>query len=121
MAGLIAGYGSSDDETETPSGPSTKSLPALSAEVSFFREDFVDDDEDDKQFQLQAAKDAFGLSREHWQKNEDGTRAKERIELLAAPDVLKEVRLVTSDENAELARIRTELGCRSSPDRRTRS
>ena len=83
MSTLVAGYESSDDESQPALRASTSTLPYLASPAN------NDEDEDDVLLEEQARRDTFGLSAI------SGTREAEnaatRTEVMAAPDVLKEV------------------------------
>ena len=88
MATLIAGYDSSDDEAAPVASTSTRALPRLD---NGFAPDTADDDDDE--LDLRARKDAFGLSTKGGPAVE--RRAEAASTVMAAPDVLKEVRVLT--------------------------
>jgi pre-mRNA-processing factor 17 len=83
MSALISGYESSDDEAAPVQSTSTVVDP-----VAF---DAEDEDDDDK-LEEQARKDAFGISAAPARAAE--SRESKRMEVMAAPDVLKDVSLV---------------------------
>lgn len=87
MPSLVAGYGSSDDES--PSLNASTSLPTLGGSFNS-NEAAVDDYEDDEKIEEEAEKDAFGLT--SMVKSERETESKRQKEVVtSAPDVLKEV------------------------------
>jgi pre-mRNA-processing factor 17 len=84
MSALVAGYDSSDEEATARPTASTSTLRAVSSGLNAA----ADDDEDDDAIEEQARTDAFGLAG-NVQKMEERKSAK--TEVVAAPDVLKEV------------------------------
>lgn len=99
MSALLAGYGSSDDE-EVASGPSRTRLPTFNAAPNA-QTNADDDDEDDVEAERQANEDAFGLNVTAEAGSTNGSGAGARAgpiaqivqDIVAAPDVLAEVRL----------------------------
>ncbi|KGB76415.1 pre-mRNA-processing factor 17 [Cryptococcus deuterogattii 99/473] len=86
MPSLVAGYGSSDDES--PSLNASTSLPTLGGSFNS-NEAAVDDNEDDEKIEEEAKKDAFGLT--SMVKSEREAESKRQKEVVtSAPDVLKE-------------------------------
>ena len=82
MSALVAGYESSDDESHPALHASTSTLPYLPS---------AGNDEEDKDVLLeeQARKDTFGLSAIGGTREAESTS--NRTQVMAAPDVLKEV------------------------------
>lgn len=91
---LLAGYGSSDDETPpAPSTSGTSKRPALPAVAAAEADD---EDSDDEKLEAQARTDAFGLngvngSASHARKEDAKTV------VASAPDVLREVSCSRTD------------------------
>ncbi|WVN86317.1 uncharacterized protein L203_101480 [Cryptococcus depauperatus CBS 7841] len=84
MSALLAGYGSSGDDSPSASAPST--LPVLGG--NFEGNEPAEEDEDDEKMALEAKKDAFGLSAVA-QVETRGHRDQKTV-VLATPEVLIE-------------------------------
>jgi len=84
MPALVSGYESSDDEQ--PIATTSKSIKPDPAPV--------EDDEDDEKLEEQAKVDAFGLSNLAASRASSDDVRKNGLQVMAAPDVLKEVRVM---------------------------
>lgn len=96
MSTLVAGYESSDDDSQPIPSHSASTLPRLDPDSQSHQED--EDEEDDEQALEQVRRDAFGLSSSNGTTERNGTSTEERKPgVMAAPDVLKEVGRLRGD------------------------
>lgn len=119
MSTLIAGYESDEDTQPVPS-TSTSALPPLGTGFSVGPDD---EDEDDEGLEEQAKIDAFGLSTAQQAERKEQREKEKRTEIMAAPDVLKEVSWEERHfaDIADCDRIQMARGWRSLRDLQIRS